>query len=154
MQQCYRQGIINTVVLRPFLVYGERQSKERFLPYLIDNCLNDREFKVSSGEQLRDYLYIKDFNTALINALNNENAYGEVINIASGIPIAIKDVIKTVKELIGGGKPIIGGLKYRKGESMKLYADIEKAKIILGWEPKYEFRDSLRKVIDWYAKNN
>ena len=154
LQQCYRQGIINTVVLRPFLVYGERQSKERFLPYLIDNCLNDREFKVSSGEQIRDYLYIKDFNTALINALNNENAYGEVINIASGIPIAIKDVIKTVKELIGGGKPIIGGLKYRRGESMKLYANIEKAKIILGWEPKYEFRDSLKKVIDWYTKND
>ena len=154
LQHCYRQGIINTVIIRPFLVYGERQSKERFLPYLIDNCLNDREFKVSLGEQIRDYLYIKDFNTALINALNNNKAYGEVINIASGIPISIKDVIQTVRDLIGGGKPIIGGLNYRKGESMNLYANIEKARKILKWEPKYEFKASLKKVIDWYSKNN
>ena len=114
----------------------------------------DREFKVSKGEQIRDYLYIKDLNTALINALNNNNAYGEVINIASGIPISIKDVIQTVRDLIGGGKPIIGGLNYRKGESMNLYANIEKARKILKWEPKYEFKPSLIKVIDWYSKNN
>ena len=59
LQQCHKQGILNTVILRPFLVYGENQSKERLLPYLIDNCLNDREFKVTWGEQIRDYLYIK-----------------------------------------------------------------------------------------------
>ena len=152
LQQCYSQGILNTVVLRPFLVYGEGQSKERFLPYLIDNCLNDREFKVSLGEQIRDYLYVKDFNSALIKAFNNNNAYGEVINIASGIPISIREVIETVKEIIGKGKPIIGGLDYRRGESMELYANIDKAKKILNWEPKYKFKEALKKVIDWHEK--
>ena len=154
LQQCHRQRIINTVILRPFLVYGEGQDKKRLLPYLIDNCLNDREFKVSLGEQIRDYLYIKDFNSALIKALNNKNAYGEIINVASGIPISIREVIETVKEIIGKGKPIFGGLDYRKGESMELYANIDKAKRILDWEPKYEFKDTLEKVIDWYKKNN
>ena len=106
------------------------------------------------GEQIRDYLYIKDFNSALIKALNNKNAYGEIINVASGIPISIREVIETVKEIIGKGKPIFGGLDYRKGESMELYANIDKAKRILDWEPKYEFKDTLEKVIDWYKKNN
>ena len=154
LQQCYRQGLLNTVIIRPFLVYGERQSKERFLPYLIDNCLNDREFKVSSGEQIRDYLYIKDFNSALIKALNNNNAYGEVINVASGIPISIREVITKVKEIIGKGRPIYGGIDHRKGESMELYANIEKAKRILNWEPMYELKLALKKVIDWYKKNS
>ena len=153
LQQCYEKGILNTVIIRPFLVYGERQGKERFLPYLIDNCLNDREFKVSLGEQIRDYLYVKDFNSALIKAFNNNNAYGEVINVASGIPISIRKVIETVKEIIGKGKPILGGLDYRKGESMELYANIDKAKRILDWEPEYEFKETLEKVIDWYKKN-
>ena len=154
LQQCYKQGILNTVVIRPFLVYGENQSKERLLPYLIDNCLSDREFKVTWGEQIRDYLYIKDFNNALIKALNNNDAYGEVINVASGKPISIREVIENVKEITGKGKPIFGGLNYRKGESMELYANIEKARNILNWEPKYEFKKTLKEVINWYSINN
>ena len=154
LQQCYKQGILNTVIIRPFLIFGEGQNKKRLLPYLIDNCLNDREFNVSLGEQIRDYLYIKDFNSALIKALDNNNAYGEVINIASGIPISIREVVETVKDIIGKGKPIIGGLDYRKGESMELYANIDKAKRILNWEPKYEFKETLEKVIDWYKNIN
>ena len=101
LQQCFRQGILNTVVLRPFLVFGEKQGKNRFLPYLIDSCINDREFKVSKAEQIRDYLYIKDLNRAIIKTLNNYEAYGEVINIASGIPISLKEIIINVQEISG-----------------------------------------------------
>ena len=154
LQQCYEKGILNTVIIRPFLVYGERQGKERFLPYLIDNCLQDREFKVTLGEQIRDYLYVKDFNNALIKALNNKDAYGEVINVASGIPRSIREVIETVKDITGKGKPIFGGIDYRRGESMKLYANINKAKKILKWQPKYDFKQSLKEVIDWYLENS
>ena len=154
LQQCYKQGMLNTVILRPFLIYGEMQNKDRFLPYLIENCIKDKKFKVTKGDQIRDYLYIKDFNKALIKTLNNKKAYGEVINIASGIPISIKDVIFTVTKIIGKGIPIWGGIDYRENESMELYADINKAKLILEWEPKYEFKESLHKVINWYCEND
>ena len=154
LQQCFRQGALNTIIFRPFLVFGEGQSKKRYLPYLIDNCIHDRNFAVTKGDQIRDYLYIKDFNFALIKALNNQKAYGEVFNIASGFPITIKEVTESVKEIVGKGKPIYGGIDYRKGESMKLYADVTKAKEILNWEPKFKFRDSLKKVINWYQENN
>lgn len=154
LQQCYAQGYLNSIILRPFLVFGEMQSPDRFLPYLIKNCINDKEFKVSKGEQIRDYLYIKDFNRALIKSLNNKDAYGEVINIASGIPISIKEVINNVIKITGKGKPIWGGIDYREGESMQLYASIKKAKKILNWEPEFEFENSLKKVINWYLKND
>ena len=153
LQQCFRKGILNTVILRPFLVFGEMQGKDRFLPYLINNCLKDREFKVSKGEQIRDYLYVEEFNRGLIKALDNKNAYGEVINIASGNPIIIKDVIKIVQGIIGKGKPILGSIDYRRGESMELYADIQKAKKILDWSPRIDFKNSLRKTINWYLEN-
>ena len=129
------------------------QGKDRFLPYLINNCLKDREFKVSKGEQIRDYLYVEEFNRGLIKALDNKNAYGEVINIASGNPIIIKDVIKIVQGIIGKGKPILGSIDYRRGESMELYADIQKAKKILDWSPRIDFKNSLRKTINWYLEN-
>ena len=153
LQQLNQQGILSTVILRPFIVFGKRQSKKRFLPCLIENCLKDHEFKVTKGEQIRDYLYVKDFNLALIKSLNNVNAYWEVINIASGIPISIRSIVYTVQEIIGKGRPIFGGIDYRKGESMELYADINKAKRILKWEPQYDFKRSIKEVIDWYSEN-
>ena len=126
------------------------QGKDRFLPYLIDNCLNDRTFKVTQGRQIRDYIYVKEFTSAIIKTLDNRNAYGEIINIASGIPITIKEVILCVKDIIGKGEPIFGGISYRQGESMELYANIEKAKRILDWHPDYHFKRDLKKVINWY----
>ena len=135
------------------MIFGEGQNKNRFLPYLIDNCINNRDFKVTKGEQIRDYLYIKDFNLALVKAFNNQSAYGEVFNIASGFPISIKEVTESVKEIVGKGNPIYGGIDYREGESMKLFANITKAKEILNWEPKFKFKDSLKKVISWYQEN-
>ena len=154
LQQCFKEGLLNTVILRPFLIFGEMQSKNRFLPYLIENCIKDREFKVTKGFQIRDYLYIKDFNQALIKTLNNKKAYGEIINIASGIPILIKDTVSEVHKIVGKGKPIYGGIDYRENESMELYADINKAKLILDWEPKYDFKKTLQRVINWYHKND
>ena len=153
LEQYNDRGLLKSVILRPFLIFGEMQSKERFLPYLIDNCIKDREFRVTKGEQIRDYLYIKDFNRALINTLNNEKAYGQIFNIASGIPITIRELIVSVNEIIGKGKPIFGGIDYREGESMNLYADIDKAKKLLCWEPKFEFKKTLKKVISWYIEN-
>ena len=88
-----------------------------------------------------------------MSSLNNQKAYGEVINVASGKPRSIKNVIKNVNEIIGKGKPIFGGIDYREGESMEQYANINKAKNILNWRPKYEFNDSLLKVIRWYMEN-
>ena len=130
------------------------QNKDRFLPYIIKNCIKDKEFKVSKGDQIRDFLYVKDFNQALIKSLNNKKAYGEIINIASGVPIKIKDVINSVNQLIGKGKPILGGIDYRENESMELYADINKAKLILDWAPKYDFHNSLKRVVKWYYDND
>ena len=154
LQQYFREGLLNTVIVRPFLVFGELQNKNRFLPYIIDNCIKDKKFNVTKGEQIRDYLYIKDFVSGIIKCLNNNEAYGEVINIASGKPILIKDIIFMVNKIIGKGDPILGGIKYRDGESMELYANIDKAKRILNWAPQYDFRSCLKNVISWYAENN
>ena len=58
-----------------------------------------------------------------------------------------------IKEIIGKGRPILGGIEYRDGESMELYANIDKAKKILNWQPEFNFKESLKKVIHWYERN-
>ncbi|MBN1384707.1 MAG: NAD-dependent epimerase/dehydratase family protein [Elusimicrobia bacterium] len=138
------------VVLRFFLVYGPGQDEERFLPQIIRGCLNNEEFKTSEGKQLRDFCYVGDVVDAMIKAAVYQEAKGHIINVASGIPIKIKDMIKTVVNLTGGGKPLWGVHPYRPGENMRLYADTTLAKKLLKWEAKTSLEDGLRKTIDYY----
>ena len=138
------------VVLRFFLVYGAGQDNKRFLPQIINGCLNNIEFKTSEGKQLRDFCYIDDVIEAMIKAAALPQSKGKVINIASGTPVMIKDVIQKVMLFTGGGKPMWGAHPYRVGENMQLYADISFAKNLLHWEPQVSLDVGLKKTIEYY----
>jgi nucleoside-diphosphate-sugar epimerase len=138
------------VVARLFLVYGPGQDARRFLPQIIKACLKDEEFKTSEGKQIRDFCYVEDAVDAMIKAVVTPEARGQVINVASGIPISIREMIENVVELIGGGRPLWGSLPYRTGENMELYADINLAKSLLQWEPQTSLKNGLEKTVEYY----
>ncbi|ABX09225.1 NAD-dependent epimerase/dehydratase family protein [Prochlorococcus marinus] len=153
LQHLFRSKSFPVIILRPFLIYGEKQKTDRFLPFIIKECINKKEFKVTEGYQLRDYCYVKDFTSAIRNCIENKSAYGEIINIGSGKPISIREVTNKVVNIIGYGKPLYGEVAYRDSESMALYPNLEKAKSILNWSANYEMEDSLYSVINWYKNN-
>ena len=113
-----------------------------------------KDFPVSKGEQLRDFCYIDDVVNGIFEAMTNPRAIGEVINIASGNPIKVKDVISQIKKLIGSGKPDYGALPYRDCENMSLYGDISKAKKILSWESSTSLSDGILKSINYYKSKS
>ena len=141
------------VVLRLFLVYGPGQDNKRFLPQIIKGCLENKVFKTSKGVQTRDFCYIDDVVEVIIKAATSKAAKGHVINIGSGKPVLVKDVVKKVMALTGGGRPIFGSHPYRKNENMKICADIGLAKRILKWKPRTNIDDGLRRTIDYYKNN-
>lgn len=145
------EGFPGTVV-RPFLVYGPGQNQQRFLPQIIMGCLHDEIFPTSAGEQIRDFCYIDDIVEALFLAAMSKKSRGKVINIASGQPVAIKEMLQNVQAMIGKGKPQIGALAYRQGENMSLYADISLAKALLNWAPKTTLQQGLQQTIAYYQK--
>ena len=73
---------------------------------------------------------------------------GEIINIGSGKPTKLKEVIKTIHKKIGKGQLQFGKIKYRKDENMKVYPDIKKAHIKLKWQPKTTFSYGIKNVIN------
>ena len=87
-------------------------------------------------------------------ALMQNDINGEVINIASGIPVTIRKVIETVKVLIGQGEPLFGQIPYRPKENMELYADISKANNVLNWKPEITLEDGILRTIDSYSNAN
>tara|TARA_B100000925_G_scaffold291095_1_gene278016 strand:- start:909 stop:1826 length:918 start_codon:yes stop_codon:yes gene_type:complete len=140
-----------SINVRLFLVYGPNQKDDRFLPHVIKKCLNKESFNVSPGNQLRDFCFIDDVIDALRLCLDNKKAIGQTINIASGNPISIKEVVKKVVKISRGGKPIFGGLNYRENEQMSLFADNRKANSILGWKPKVSLDEGLKKTVDFFS---
>ena len=141
------------IVLRPFIVYGVGQKIDRFIPQIIKGCLMNKSFAVSPGKQIRDFCYIDDFVEAVFLSLNKKTAYGEVINISTGTPISVKDVVKKIVKIIGAGRPNFGRLKYRHHENMKLVGNASKAKKLLGWRAKTKIDKGLLLTIESIIKN-
>ena len=138
------------VVLRLFLVYGPGQDEGRFLPQIIKGCLDDLAFKTSEGKQLRDFCFVEDVVDAMVRAAVRPTARGHVINIGSGEPITIREMVQKIVGMTGGGKPLWGTFPYRTGENMALYPDTHMAYRLLDWKPRTGLEEGLAKTIEHY----
>jgi nucleoside-diphosphate-sugar epimerase len=152
LQMLHRTENFPVTTLRLFLTYGPGQGGNRFIPQIISGCLEDATFPVSKGEQLRDFCYIDDVIDAIFLVFNTSKSAGEVINIASGNPVTIRNVIETIQDITGGGSPEFGGISYRPRENMQLYANIDKADTLLNWGPKVTLNEGLFRTIQWLKK--
>ena len=149
LQMLYRTENFPATILRLFLTYGPGQDGRRFLPQVITGCLEGRSFPASEGKQLRDFCFVQDTVKAVFAALANPSAKGEVINVGSGQPVSIRQVIEVVQRLVGKGTPKFGAVAYRSGENMSLVADISKAKTMLDWQPMVTLDRGLEQTIKW-----
>lgn len=149
LQMLHRTEGFPAVTLRLFLTYGPGQDERRFLPQIIRGCLEGREFPVSEGGQLRDFCYVADTVEAIFRCFDRDVADGRVLNIASGQPRSIREMIESMVRLIGAGRPLFGAISYRPGENMALYADIGAARETLGWSPATSLDEGLSATIAW-----
>ena len=120
----------------------------RFIPIIIFGCIKNKKFPCSKGNQLRDFLHVDDVVDAILKSLTNKNVRGQIINIGSGKPRKIKNIIEYIKKILKGGHPLFGRIKLRKDEILKVYPDINKAKNKINWKPKISFKEGLKVTID------
>ena len=144
---------INTIALRYFNIFGPYQNPNgdyaAVIPKFIDLMLdNTRPVIYGDGEQSRDFTYIDNAIQANILAAE-EDATGEVINVACGERISIDELVSYInEELEADIEP-----RYepsRPGDIPHSCADISKAKNVLGYEPDVGFREGLRRSIEHY----
>jgi nucleoside-diphosphate-sugar epimerase len=141
------------VTVRPFTVYGPRQSPRALIPQTILSALRGEDFEMTGGKQTRDFTYVDDVVEGYIRTSLSEKAIGQTINLGTGEERPIKDVVLKVLELMGNPvRPLVGALAYRPGEIWRLYSDSSKARELLGWQPQVNLEDGLRKTIAWYAE--
>lgn len=116
---------------RLFSVYGEGQYHENLWPQLIYHARNNIDFKMTFGEQIRDFIHVNEVAKELLHEVMNHNEPGEpkVSNLASGKPVSIKEFAEYWWNKIGSkAKLQLGAIPYRDGEVMRYVPKIEKRK--------------------------
>lgn len=150
----YKEENFPVIVLRLFQVYGPKQKTNRLVPYVINNCLNEKNFKVTKGDQLRDFLYVKDFISLLYKIiLSKKKITGKIFNVGYGKPIRVKNIIKKILSIINKGVPKYNEIKLRKEEPQILYPNINKISRFFNWKPKVSIDDGLRNTIKFFRKS-
>tara|TARA_B100000929_G_scaffold289282_1_gene279575 strand:- start:290 stop:1210 length:921 start_codon:yes stop_codon:yes gene_type:complete len=139
-----------STILRLYLTYGPRQDINRFIPIIIEGCIKNKKFDCSEGNQFRDFVHVDDVVDAILKSLTNKNARGKIINVGSGKPRKIRNIIEHIKKISKGGYPQFGKIKLRKDEILKLYPNIKKAKNKINWRPKIPFDKGLKSTIKFY----
>ena len=140
-------------VLKPFNAFGPFQSPRAIIGEIIIKCLKGEDILSTEGFQTREFNYVDNIVDGLIASVNHKECIGEVINIASGIEIKIKDLILKIHELSNSNSKLkIGALDYRPTEIWRMCGDATKAKKLLKWTPQIDFEEGLLRSINWYRK--
>jgi dTDP-L-rhamnose 4-epimerase len=146
---------IPTVALRFFNIYGTRQALSNpytgVLAIFASRFLNDNPPLVNEdGEQKRDFVSVKDVARGCRLALETAAADGEVFNIGSGQPFSIREVGERMAKVLNKEhiQPEITG-KYRVGDIRHCYADISRAREVLGYLPQVTFEAGLTELAAW-----
>jgi len=146
---------IPTAALRFFNAYGPRQALSNpytgVLAIFASRLLNDSPPKIfEDGYQQRDFVSVYDIARASRLALEMPAAAGEVFNIGSGEAYSVRDIAQRVAEAVGKENlmPEITG-KYRVGDIRHCYADISKARRVLGYSPRVSLEDGLAELAAW-----
>ena len=141
---------IDVSVVRYFTVYGPAGRPDmsifRFIQW-IDQGVPIELF--GDGSQSRDFTYVDDIASGTIAALKPVGY--EIINLGGGNqPISMNTVIATLEELLGK-KAKINYRDFHKADLKSTWADISKAKNLLGWEPKISLQEGLENSVKWYV---
>jgi UDP-glucuronate 4-epimerase len=148
---------IDMIQLRFFTVYGPRQRPDLAIHKFTRLITEGKEIPMyGDGTTERDYTYIADIIDGITKAIRyieaNEKVY-EIVNLGESETISLKEMVETLEEELGI-KAKLKILPMQPGDVDRTYADITKAKELLGYNPSTDFKEGIRKFIKWYKEVN
>lgn len=134
---------------RVFFPYGPSEVSGRLMPSVINALIRGEAVTCTSGEQQFDYLYVEDVASAFV-ALLDSNVLGAV-NLASGVPVRVRDVVTTLAHQLGGIDLLrMGALPPRPNDPQLLVANVERLHNEVRWKPALSLDEGLARTIAWW----
>ena len=144
-------------IARYFNVYGSGEVPGKYgnvIPNFMRWAMNNQPLPITgTGEETRGFTYVEDIIDSTLRMGVIKEAMGDAINLASGKETKIIDLAKMINEITGNKAGIIFRPRRDWDKVIRRRASIEKARKILGYEPKTEIREGLTKVYKWFKEN-
>jgi UDP-glucuronate 4-epimerase len=150
-----RLGNIKACSLRLYSVYGPRERPDKLYTKLIANAFHDTPFPLYKGSQshLRSFTFIQDIVDGIVSVIGKEDLVNnEIINIGSDEEYTTQQGIEIVEQILNK-KIKIELVDARVGDQLRTKAVIDKARKLLGYNPKTSLYDGLKAHIQWYHDN-
>lgn len=143
---------MRVVALRYFTVYGPRQRPDLAIHKFTRRIYTGQPIEqFGDGSTQRDYTYIDDIIQGTMAALDYDGPMYDVFNIGESQTIQLKDLIMAIENAVGK-KAKINRLPEQLGDMPRTYADISKAKKLLGYNPTTKLSEGLPKFVDWFLR--
>jgi dTDP-glucose 4,6-dehydratase len=127
------------------------------IPTIVTQALANEAIRLGNISPTRDLNYVADTVEGFIKAAESSKAVGEVINLGTGREISIGELAATILRTMGKDLQVItDSERIRPGgsEVERLCADANKARELLGWEPKHSLEEGLTRTVEWIRENN
>lgn len=147
---------LETACMRYFNVFGPRQALDDeyavVIPKFIHCILHDEQPPIfGNGKQSRDFTYIDNVVQANILAATTPGVKHEVFNVANGRDTTVLEIVDTLNKFLGKNiQPKF--LPIRQGDVFRTLADVSKIKKILNFRPEVDFKEGLRRTVEWFNK--
>ncbi|MBE2228342.1 MAG: NAD-dependent epimerase/dehydratase family protein [Ignavibacteria bacterium] len=137
---------VNYTILRYGIPFGERARAATVTPIFIDKILKGEEITIhGTGSQTRQFIYVRDLAEGNVSALKSAGE-NEIFNINGREVIKVIDIVTTLEEILGK-KAKVKFIEDRKGNYKGRFISSEKAERMLGWKPKYSYREAMEKYV-------
>ena len=131
--------------------YGPFQDLEKFIPTIISKAKNNEKIPIyGSGLNVRDWLFVDDHVSALMTILIQGEA-GQIFNISGSNELSNLDVASGILQEMGKSLSLLEFVEDRKGHDLRYSLDSTKLQRQYGWEPQVDFKEGIRRTIDWYS---
>lgn len=132
---------------RIFMPYGPGENASRLVPSVIHSLLAGDQALCTHGDQERDFMYVEDVAAACVALLNSE--VKGVVNIASGKPLPIKDVVYAIAQQLGRPDLVrLGAIPCNRSEPSKLIADISRLEHEVGFTPTFKLNQGIAMTVE------
>lgn len=148
----YKTYGLPVLITRSSNNFGPYQYPEKLIPRFIINALMNNALPLyGDGLNVRDWLYVED-NCEAIDIVWRKGRSGEIYNIASGDEKTNIEITRLILKELDKSESLITYVKDRLGHDRRYSLDCTRIRN-LGWRPKYNFEESMRKTIQWYVNN-
>ena len=155
---CAKKYDFDATIVRYHNAFGPDMGFKHVIPHLVERFLSSESpFRMYGYDQTRAFSFIADTVEGTVLAMESDQAAGEIFHIGSSKEISIEELIKTVGDMMGYSGEYLEAPTY-PGSVSRRCPDISKAKNLLDYSPKIDWKLGLKYTVNWYkdyfSKNN